>query len=97
MKSKRVYDEAFKREALRLLETSGKTVAELERDLGITPGLLNKWKMRYRINPASERVEPSAERQLEAENRRLKRELEQVKAERELLKKVLRIFSEDAR
>lgn len=97
MKSKRVYDEAFKRETLRLLETSGKPVAELERDLGITQGLLNKWKRRYQINPTTEQVEASPERQLEAENRRLRRELEQVKAERELLKKVLRIFSEDAR
>lgn len=97
MKSKRVYDEAFKRETLRLLETSGKPVAELERDLGITQGLLNKWKQRYQINPRTEQVEASSERQLETENRRLRRELEQVKAERELLKKVLRIFSEDAR
>ena len=97
MKAKRVYDEAFKREALRLLESSGKPVVELERDLGITQGLLNKWKKRYQVNAETERIEPSAERNLEAENRRLKRELEQVKAERELLKKVLRIFSEDAR
>jgi transposase len=97
MKAKRVYDEAFKREALRLLESSGKPVVELERDLGITQGLLNKWKKRYQVNTETDRVEPSAERHLEAENRRLKRELEQVKAERELLKKVLRIFSEDAR
>lgn len=97
MKAKRVYDEAFKRETLRLLETSGKPVAELERDLGITQGLLNKWKQRYQINPRTEQVEASPEHQLEAENRRLRRELEQVKAERELLKKVLRIFSEDAR
>jgi transposase len=97
MKTKRVYEEAFKREALRLLETSGKAVAELERDLGITPGLLNKWRGRYQINPATEQVEAREERQLEAENRQLKRELEQVKAERELLKKVLRILSEDAR
>jgi transposase-like protein len=68
----------FKREALRLLETSGKAVVELERDQGITPGLLNKWKGRYQINPATEQVEAREERQLEAE--------------RELLKKVLRIL-----
>jgi transposase-like protein len=56
MKSKRVYDEAFKREALRLLETSSKTVAELERDRGITPGLLNKWRARYQINLSTKQV-----------------------------------------
>lgn len=48
------------------METSGKPVAELERDLGITQGLLNKWKRRYQINPRTEQVEPSPERQLEA-------------------------------
>ncbi len=85
MVRKRVYDETYKREALRLAETSGKPIAELERDLGITPRLLNKWKRRYQINTISERVEASAEHQLEVENRRLRRELQQVKAEREQL------------
>ncbi len=36
--TKRTYDREFKLEALRLLETSGGSAAQIERDLGITPG-----------------------------------------------------------
>jgi hypothetical protein len=42
---KRKYDAAFKQEALRLLEISGKSVRQVEEELGITQGLLNKWKL----------------------------------------------------
>jgi len=93
---KRKYDTAFKQEALRLLEISGKSVRQIEEELGITPGLLNKWKVRYRLHPVTGEVKPSEQHALEAENRRLRRELELVKAERELLKKVVKLFSADA-
>jgi putative transposase len=85
--SERNHTTAFKQEALRLLEISGKSVRQIETDLGITPGLLNKWKQRYRLHPETGAVKPSEERELEAENRRLRRELELVKAEHELLKR----------
>ena len=42
---------SFKQEALRLLEMSGKSVCQIENVWGITPGLLNKWKQRYRLHP----------------------------------------------
>ena len=92
---KRKYDRAFKQEALRLLEISGKSVRQIETELGITPGLLNKWKLRYRLEPTTGEVRPSEQHDLEAENRRLRRELALVKAERELLKKVVKLFSVD--
>ena len=94
---KRKYDTTFKQEALRLLEMSGKSVRQIEDDLGITPGLLNKWKQRYRLHPTTGEVKPSEQNELEAENRRLRRELELVKAERELLKKAVKLFAEDVR
>ena len=85
--TKRNYDTSFKQEALRLLDISGKSVRQIEEEVGITPGLLNKWKVRYRLHPVTGEVKPSEQHELEAENRRLRRELELVKAERELLKK----------
>ncbi len=94
---KRKYDAAFKQEALQLLTVSGKSVRQIEEELGITPGLLNKWKVRYRLEPTTGAVKPSENHELEAENRRLRRELELVKAERELLKKALKRFAEDVR
>lgn len=94
-KQKRTYSREFKQEALRLLAVSGKGVSQIERELGITPGLLGKWKARYQLDAATGEVKPSEERELEAENRRLRRELAQVTAERELLKKVVKLFSVD--
>ena len=41
--TKRSYDKAFKLEAVRLSETSAKSVSQIELDLNITPGLLHKW------------------------------------------------------
>jgi transposase len=93
---KRKYEGAFKEEALRLLANSGKSVRQIEVELGITPGLLNKWKRRYQLHPTTGEVKPSEQHELEAENRRLRRELERVKAERELLKKVVKLLAEDA-
>ena len=45
----RKYTEEFKLEALELLKSSGKTARQIERDLGITPGLLVKWRDRYQV------------------------------------------------
>jgi transcriptional regulator with XRE-family HTH domain len=38
------YITAFKREAVRLLAKSGKSADQFERDLGIGPGCLSRWK-----------------------------------------------------
>ena len=47
---KKQYSDGFKREALRLQETSGKQVAAVERELGLSHGLLRQWKARFRVN-----------------------------------------------
>src|SRR6266498_1884894 len=43
----RRYTEAFKLEALALLRQGHKRAGQIERELGITPGLLLKWRARY--------------------------------------------------
>ena len=48
-KKYRTYTEEFKLEALDLLESSGESAAQIERDLGITKGLLLKWRDRYQV------------------------------------------------
>ena len=37
------YPEAFKEEAINLLRSSDRSAADIERELGITPGLLSRW------------------------------------------------------
>jgi transposase len=97
MKHKR-YGREFKLEALRLLETSDKSVAEIERDLGMSSGLLYKWRERYQVDGdqlGAPSLEVSDEEALRTELRRVKRELEEVKQERDILKKAMAIYSKD--
>ncbi len=97
MKAKRrVYTAEFRQEALRLLESSGKRVAEIEQELGITPGLLYKWQARYRVaEPGEDGTASPRIRELEAEIRRLKRENAILQEEREILKKAVKLFSQE--
>jgi transposase len=95
MREKKQYSEAFKREAIRLQASSGKTVAEIERDLGLSHGLLRHWKKRFQLPERGDGLELSEVEQLKAELRRTKRELEIVQQERDILKKTVGIFSKD--
>ena len=94
-KKYRRYTKAFKLEALELLESSGKSAAQIERDLGITQGLLLKWRDRYQVKKANgeARLEPSDLEAAQAEVRRLRRQLAVAEQERDILKKAVSIFS----
>ena len=88
------YDREFKMEAVRLLETSGKSAAQLERELGIGKGNLSRWKRKFAADgqnafPGHGRLTPEQD-----ELRRLKRENEILRQERDILKKAIAIFSE---
>jgi transposase-like protein len=45
--STRTYTEGFKQEAVRLLETSGKSGAQIASDLGISDSALHHWKREF--------------------------------------------------
>lgn len=92
---KRTYDQAFKVEAVRLSETSDKSVSQIEIDLDITPGLLHKWRARSRQHGEQSFPGKGQQTETEAELRRLKRENEVLRQEREILKKALQVFSRD--
>ena len=97
MSDMKKYPDEFKREALRLSAQPGMKVAQVERDLGITPGLVYKWRQRYRVDEISDELKPVAEREAEAEIRRLKHELSVVREERDILKKAIQVFSQEQR
>jgi transposase len=89
----RTYTREFKVEALQLLAKGGKSAAELERELGITQGMLLKWRDRYKLNGEHQTLEPSDLEAAQAEIRRLRRDLEVTTQERDILKKAIAIFS----
>jgi transposase len=92
----RKYAQEFKLEALELLKRGDKSAGQIERELGITPGLLVKWRARYQIiarEGQTPQIGPSDMEAAKAEIRRLQRELANVEEERDILKKALHIFS----
>ena len=94
----RTYTVEFKKEALELLKNSGKSAEQIERDLGVTRGLLRKWQMKYQ---ATEKHSEGGDMALELtdleaakwEITRLRRSVAELEEEREILKKAVNIFS----
>lgn len=96
MSRKKSYSREFKLETMQLLKSSGKTKADLERELGLYPGQIHLWEKAFnRKEHDVEQAFPGVGHQsdAEAEVRRLKRELEIVRQERDILKKAIAIFS----
>jgi transposase len=96
-KARRQYSREFKQEAVQLLETSGKSASELERELGIGKGNLWRWKREFAADgedafPGHGRLTPEQERL-----RQLERENEILRQERDILKKAVAIFSRPSR
>ena len=89
---KRQYTKEFKLEAIRLYENGDKSVREVEQDLGITAGLLNKWRGQHQTAGPQAFVGSGHQAELESEVRRLKRENEVLRQERDILKKALVVF-----
>ena len=88
-------DKEFKIEAVRLASEPGNTQAGIERDLGISQGIISRWKRELFIS--GEQAFPG-KGHLKADDdelRRLKRENERLRRERDILKKAVAIFSED--
>lgn len=92
-KPKRKYTREFKLEALRLLESSGLSAAQIERDLDIGDGCLLQWKKQF--GKAGEYAFPGHGRSSpeQEELRRLQRENVVLRQERDILKKAIAIFT----
>jgi transposase len=95
MRAKRKYDPEFKREAVRLILEENMAVREVERNLGITHGVLKDWVQKHRDHQDAAfrgRLDPQSP---EAELKELRKENERLRRERDILKKAVAIFSTD--
>lgn len=90
---KKRYDATFKKEAIRLADTSGKKDGEIEQDLGLYPGAIGRWRKKLEADPIDAFPGTGHQKPLEEEVRRLRRELDVVREERDILKKAVAIFS----
>jgi transposase len=81
------FDKAFKQEAVRLVQTSGKSQRQIADDLGVAMSTLSRWCTEMATNGEKAFV-GSGNHQPEAEElKRLRRENEILRQERDILKK----------
>jgi transposase len=92
-KVQKTYTAEFKREAVRLAQTSGKPIAQVARELGISDTSIHQW--RKELAAHGDEAYPGSGHQTAQEEglRRLKRELEVTRQERDILKKAFMVFS----
>lgn len=88
IKPRRKFDATFKREAVALWLSSGKSAREVAGELGIPEKRLYIWKKVHA--PAS----PISQSQMETELAALRRENAHLRQQRDILKKTLGILSE---
>ena len=93
MTQQRRFTKEFREEAVRLVQTSGRTQREIAGDLGIGLSRLVRWIGRSRDRGA---VDPAAaESDVTAELKRLRRENEILRQERDILKKATAFFARE--
>ncbi len=103
-KTRREFGPEFKREAVALLEGSGRPLTKVAAELGIQPSMLRNWREIARGGRGRSRADPPASllpssplpspSDLASQNAKLKRELDRTRMERDVLKKAIGIFAE---
>ena len=84
-----IHSDEFKRDAVRIAQTSGLTRRQVAFDLGVGFSTLNKWVKMV----SDEAGPPDPDQNLRRENERLRRENRILKEERDLLKKATQFFA----
>ncbi|MPM42937.1 hypothetical protein SDC9_89609 [bioreactor metagenome] len=82
------YDEEFKKNAVKLSHASPRSVRQVAEDLGISEGLLYRWRQKYTAEGDKSRYAT-----LEEENKALRRELAEARIEADMLKKATAYFA----
>ena len=91
---KKLFTQAFRDEAVRLAQTSGRSRRDVASDLGIGLSTLRNWLNRCRERQMQD---PPDDRQedMVAELKRLRRENEVLRQEREILKRATAFFAKE--
>ena len=89
-RTRRQFSPEFKAEAVSLVGSSGKTVAQLSRELALSETALRNWVERAQP-PASSDLSPTERQEL----LQLRKENRVLKMERELLKKAAAFFAKE--
>jgi transposase len=92
---RRKFTEQYRRDAVELWRSSGRSAGEIARQLGIRAELLYRWSNRPRPPGAGAPASaPRSPDELARENAALREEVERLREQRDILKKSLGILSE---
>ena len=91
---KRQFDEQFRRNAVALVENSGRTLKEIAADLGVSQWNLRDWT---RSHGRHKPVQAATPAEMQREMARLRRENESLQARCDVLKKALGILAKPSR
>ena len=97
-RERRDFSAEFKAGAVRMAaerRATGGTLAEVGRELAITPNQLREWRRQQRGAPSFGSTEPGET--VEQENRRLRREVATLRQEQAFAKKVAVYFAKESR
>lgn len=93
-KSRPPYPEEFRAEAVKLYQTSGKSLQQIATDLGVTANSLREWVRRSEVKQGKRAGLTQDERE---ELARLRRENRILKEEREILRKAAAFFAKETK
>lgn len=91
------YEKSFKAEAIRLALTSGESIVQTAKNLGIKESTLYNWLSQAKSNKAeiSDGAHSLTSEQMLNELNRLRKENSRLKEEREILKKAAAFFAKE--
>jgi len=93
-KTRRVHAAEFKRETVRLVREGGRSVAQVSKELGLAPNLVNTWLRQATVDAG--KGPPGALTTAEKEElSHLRREVKVLRMEREILKRAATFFAKE--
>jgi len=93
-RKRREFSDEFKARTVQLIESSGKSLNEICRELDLTPSAVRRWVAQAKVDSGERAGLSSAERE---ELARLRRENRVLREEREILKKAAAFFAQETR
>lgn len=95
MGNKGIYDKQFKLEAVSLVLDSGKSITSVARELDVAKSTLGKWVKDYQANGTESFVGSGHVSPEKETDRHLQKRLRDLEEENKILKKAMRIFTND--
>ena len=89
------YEEEFKRQSVKHVFQTGKAVAQVARELGISVNTLHGWVKKYKQEPKV--IQQRTFRSKDQQTKEMERRIQYLEEENAILKKAMHFFAKDHR